>query len=99
MLLWGLIFYFLHSKKNSFKLNILNLLLFYFYFVKKSFLYSLIIFLTILNIKNIYLLMHSKLKLSIFFKFIIILFIFEMVLDREIKNKRMLDREIKTKGC
>jgi len=42
--------------------------------------------------------MHSKLKLS---KKIIdyFLFIFEMVLDRKIKNKRVLDREIKTKGC
>ena len=38
--------------------------------------------------------MHSKLKLS---KKINLLFIFEMVLDREIKNKRVLDREIKTK--
>ena len=43
--------------------------------------------------------MHSKLKLSFFFKFIIYLFIFEIVLDREIKNKRVLDRKIKTKGC
>ena len=43
------------------------------------------IFLIILNNTNIYFLMHSKLKLSK--KIIIYLFIFEMVLDREIKNK------------
>ena len=34
MLLYSLLFYFLHLKKNNFKLNIFNLLLFYFYFVK-----------------------------------------------------------------
>ena len=43
--------------------------------------------------------MHSKLKLSKKIKFIIYLFIFEIVLDRKIKNKKVLDRKIKTKGC
>ena len=41
--------------------------------------------------------MHSKLKLSK--KNYDLFIIFEMVLDREIKNKRVLDKKIKTKQC
>jgi len=41
--------------------------------------------------------MYSELKLKK--KLLFIYLFFEMVLDREIKNKRVLDREIKIKGC
>jgi len=41
--------------------------------------------------------MHLKLKLSIFFN-LLFLFIFEMKLDRKIKNKKILDKKLKTKN-